>query len=329
MPVVGIDVSKAKLDCALLFDTERFKLRSKVTANNEQGFEELLSWACRTGRCEATQLHFVLEPTGVYHEQAALWLHGAGACVSLVNPAQLRDFAKGLAVRSKTDALDRAVLARYGHLLKPPPWQPPPEEVLILQSLMRRLDAIEADKRREENRLEKAVIAQAPESVQLSLGRSLAFLEEQRRELERLIDDHIDRHRGLKRDKALLESVPGVGALTAKRMLVVLRGRVFTRARQVAAYLGLVPVSYDSGTSVHRRPRLSKAGKTHVRAALYWPAVSAARWNPHVRALYERLLAKGKCKLSAIGAAMRKLVHICFGVLKHQCPYCPQAGTAC
>lgn len=325
MQIVGVDVSKNKLDCALLVDAEKVRVKTKVVANTAEGVAQLLAWVCRNGSCQAQQVHAVLEPTGVYHEQAALVLHRAGVKVSLVNPAQLRDFAKGLAVRGKSDALDRVVLARYGHLVRPRAWQPPPEEVLELQSLIKRLQAIAADRLREANRLEKARVAHAPEPVCASLHRSLEFLDAQRRELEQLIDDHIDRHPGLKNDQHLLASIPGVGKNTANCMLVVLRAHPFARAAQAAAYLGLVPLEYDSGSSVHRRPRLSKTGPAWLRALLYWPAISAAKHNPDVRALYQRLLANGHCKLSAIAAAMRKLVHICFGVLKHQRPYQPHS----
>jgi len=321
MLFIGVDVSKKKLDCALLIEPQKVKTKSRAVPNTAKGFKQLLGWACRVGQCEVGELSFILEPSGVYHEPAAHELHRSGAHVCLVNPAHLRHFAKGLAVRSKNDALDRMVLARYGYMVRPRAWQPPPPEVLELQSLIQRLEAVEADRQRELNRLEKANAAHEPKPVRDSLRRSLEFLEQQRRELQRLIDDHIDRHPQLKRDQELLKSIPGVGQSTATRMVVVLRARTFESAREVAAWAGLVPVEYDSGTSVHRRPRMSKGGDARVRAKLYWPAVSATRFNPDVRALYERLLAGGKCKMSALGAAMRKLVHICFGVLKHQRPY--------
>jgi len=321
MHFIGVDVSKKTLDCAFLLDPKGVKTKSRDVPNTQKGFKQLLGWACRIGCCEVGELSFILEPSGIYHEQAAHWLYQAEAQVCLVNPAQLRNFAKGLAVRSKNDALDRMVLARYGHMVRPRTWQPPPQEVLELQSLIARLDAIEADHQREENRLEKATVAPEPKPVCDSLKRSLEFLKQQRRELKRLIDDHIDRHPQLKHDQELLESIPGVGSPTAQRMVAVLRARTFTSARELAAWAGLVPVEYDSGTSVHRRPRLSKMGSGQLRAKLYWPAITAAQFNPDIRALYERLLARGKCKMSAIGAAMRKLLHICFGVLKHQRPY--------
>lgn len=325
MPIVGVDVSKKKLDGALLTDPERVKVRTKVVQNTPSGFEQLVAFACRHGNCEPGDLHFVMEATGVYHEAAALAFHRAGATVSVVNPAQVRDFAKGLSVRTKTDAKDSVVLARHGHLAKPRVWTPPPEAVLALKSLIRRIEAIEADLRREENRLEKAQVGQAPAPVRDSLEKSLAFLQQQKAELERLIDDHIDRHPELKEDQALLRSIPAIGPKVARRMMTLLRSRTFNSAAQVAAFTGLVPVHNQSGDSVRQPSHLSKIGDSGLRRLLYMAAVVAIRHNPDVQSLYRRLRASGKSKMCALGAAMRKLVHICYGVLKHQRPYQPQS----
>ena len=108
----------------------------------------------------------------------------------------------------------------------------------------------------------------------------------------------------------------------------LLGGRHFERAEQLAAYLGLVPVLWESGSSVKGRPRMSKAGPGHLRKLLYMPALVATRWNPHIKAHYERMLERGKSKMAALGAAMRKLAHLCFGVVKSRRPYDPSVGLA-
>jgi len=323
---VGCDVSKKKLDLGLLLSLEPLKLRSKVVENHQPGWKTLIEWACRQANCSAGELHVVMEATGAYHEAAAYALVQAGVKVSVVNPALVRDFAKGLAVRSKTDATDRAVLARYGAITKPPRWQAPSPEVVELKGLLNRLQVIECDLARESNRLEKAQVSVTPQVVLDSLHKSLAFLEQEKADLERRINDHIEGHPQLKHDRELLESIPAIGRKTACRMLCVLHSRRFRAAASVAAYLGLVPVQHRSGTSVYRPPRLSKAGDGAMRAALYMPAIVASRLNPDIRAHYKRLLAQGKSKMSALGAAMRKLVHICFGVLKNQQPYQPRVA---
>lgn len=329
MPVIGIDVSKAKLHVVVLLDPEGRKVRTKTVANQASGFSALLKFACHQAACAPPDLHVVMEATGVYHEAAATYLFDQGATVSVVNPARVKDFARSLAMQSKTDAQDAAVLARYGLLVQPAAWTPAPPEYRELKALLARLQAIEAQIRREHNRLEQAKASPVPPAVRDSLTQSLAFLKASRDRLTRSINDHIDRHPQLKRDKALLQSIPAVGEKTARVMLTLLyHGNRFRRAREAAAYVGLNPVEHRSGTSVFRKPRLSKRGDGRLRAGLYMAAVVAIRYNPDVRALYQRLLAKGKAKMAALGAAMRKLVHIMFGVLKHQMPYRPQAALA-
>lgn len=326
MFVIGVDVSKKTLDCALMVNREPLKLRNKVVPNTQPGSLALIEWASRQVNCTAAELHVVMEATGVYHEAAAYALRQAGVMVSVVNPAQVRDFAKGLAVRTKTDATDRVVLARFGVTNKPLPWQPPAPEVIELKALLSRVQAVETDLRREANRLEKAEVTATPQVVLDSLHKSLAFLEHEKAALQKRIDDHIESHPQLKHDRQLLESIPAVGRKTASRMLCVLHSRPFSKASSVAAYLGLVPVQHQSGTSVYKPPRLSKAGDGAMRAALYMVAVVATRYNPDIRSQYKRLVGQGKSKMSALGAAMRKLVQICFGVVKNQQPYAPRSA---
>jgi transposase len=324
MYYLGIDVSKAKLDAKLLVQAQPVKFRSKTVPNTASGIATLLAWSTHQAGCELSQLHVLMEATGPYHERAAATCFDAGARVSVLNPAQVKEFARGLAVKSKNDSLDSAVLARYGALLQPPPWQPEAREIRELKALLQRLDTIETELRRELNRREKTEHSQVPPAVQQSLEDNIQFLSRQQKQLQQRINDHIDNHPTLRRDRELLKSIPAVGDKTAFRMLALLRSRSFVRASQAAAFVGLVPIEHQSGSSVCRRPRLSKAGDARVRAALYMAAIVATRHNPDIRAQYQRLLANGKSKMSALGAAMRKLLHICFGVLKHQTPYAPQ-----
>ena len=317
---LGMDVAKAKLDCCLLLDEASGKRKTKVVSNTKPGIVDLLTWIAKQNISTA-ELHVVMEATGVYHEQAALALADAGVTVSIINPAQVKDFGRGLAVRTKTDGVDSFVLARYGALLKPAAWVPPATEARTLQALLARREAIAQDLRRERNRQEKADATDTPERIQKSLADSIGFLVKQLAELQQDIDQHIDRHPGLKNDLALLQSIPAVGPQVGSSMLSVMHSHDFGSAEQLAAYLGLVPVERQSGSSVLGRARLSKAGPARIRAVLYMAAVVATRHNPHVKAVYERLLARGKSKMSALGAAMRKLVHLCFGVLKTRQPY--------
>jgi len=316
---LGIDVSKAKLDCALL-SAEGDKRKTKVVPNTAAGIQALMAW-CAKQKAALEQLHVVLEPTGPYHEQAATALHDAGATVSMINPAQARDFARALAERTKTDGIDSYVLARYGQALRPPAWQPAPLHARPLRALLARREALAKDLQRELNRQEKSEFGRSPELVTGSIAKTVAFLREEIKRLERAIDDHIDRHPDLKEDRELLTSIPAVGPQTGNAILSIMHNRRIDSPQALAAYLGVVPVQRQSGSSLNGRPRLSKAGPARVRAALYMAAVVAVRHNPHIQALYARLLSAGKSKMAALGAAMRKLAHLCFGVLKSRTPY--------
>lgn len=319
---LGIDVAKSKLDCCLLLNEAGSKRRTKAVPNSKAGVAALLEWTAKH-EVPVSDLHVIMEATGVYHEQPALLLIESGTLVSVINPAQARNLGRGMAVRTKTDKTDSFVLARCGALLKPEAWQPPSPEARMLQSLLSRRDAVAEDLRREKNRLEKAEAADAPPLVLQSVLDAVLFHNAELNRLEQAVKEHIDNHPSMKQDMNLLTSIPAVGPQTGSKLLAVMKARHFQSARQLAAYLGVTPVERQSGSSVLGRPRLSKTGPAKLRAVLYMAAVTAIRHNPHVKAVYDRLLARGKSKMSALGAAMRKLVHLCFGVLKTRMPYQP------
>ena len=314
---LGVDVSKAKLDC-LLLDSTTGKVKSKSIQNTNAGFKQLIEWLAEK---KAPNAHVIMEPTGVYHEPAALALTDAGLTLSLVNPAQLRQFAQGLGVKNKTDKADSTVLARYGETLKPDAWQPPSKSARYLKALLARRDAIADDLQREQNRQEAIEFAVSPDEVKQSIIQSISFLKAELKRLEDTIKQHIDSDPDLRGKKELLETIPGVGERVSSNLTALFAAKTFNSAEQLAAYLGLVPVQWESGTSVRGRPRLSKAGPSHLRKLLYMPAVVARQWNPHIKSFSDRLIAKGKSKMAVIGACMRKLAHLCFGVVHTGRPY--------
>ena len=321
MNYFGIDVSKQKVDCAWLRDPVTGKVKTRVFENNAKGFAALLAWATSQSQAPVDELHFTLEATGIYHEALAAALYQAGAQVAVVNPLQSKRYAESQGRRSKTDKRDSVVLARFGATQTPRLWQPEPAEIRVLKALLTRLEAVEKDTRREQNRLEKAEISQASAEVAASIRTMVGHLEAEKTRLRQQIDDHIDRHPNLKTDRQLLESIPGVGPILSRYLMSLLRSRDFDSAAQVAAYTGLVPLHNQSGSSVHGKSSISKTGPATLRAKLYMAAVVAIQHNEIIRAQYQRLVKKGKTKIAALVAAMRKLVHICFGVLKHQTPF--------
>jgi transposase len=320
MRYLGIDVAKAKLDCCLLVDLEKLKYKSKSVANSPEGIDDLLAWI-KKQNITLPDVHIVMEATGIYHELAAQRLYDAGVIVSVANPAQVKHFGQSLGIRTKTDGVDSQVLARYGAQHKLRHWVPSPPEARILKDLLARREAIEQDLQREKNRQEKTSVAQSSTLIQQSLDDSIYFLTAQLKKIQSQINDHIDQYPSFKKDIKLMQSIPGVGQKTSTNLLCILHANNFLTAEQLAAYLGVIPVEYQSGSSIKGRPKLSKAGPSRVRGVLYMASVSAIKHNPHVKALYERLQARGKCKMSALGAAMRKLVHLCFGVVKTQKMY--------
>jgi transposase len=320
---IGIDIAKDKFDCLWLRDESKLKIKTKVLQNNSKGFEALKCWIEKNITTDLSDVLVSMEATGVYHEPLAYALHEMGVQVSVINPAFIRDFAKSLGSRSKTDKKDSMILARYGCMVKPPLWIPEPKEIRELKALLARHNAIEKDLRRELNRLEKAHSTHSSEKVVASVEHMVTQLKKERDKLLQNINDHIDNNPNLKRDRKLLESIPAIGCVVSREMVALLRSRVFCYSNQPAAFIGLVPKLWESG-KLKGRTTLTKNGSSSIRAKLYMAAVVAKEHNPDIKRQYNRLLKSGKSKMQALGAAMRKLVQICFGVLKHQTEYRPQ-----
>lgn len=259
----------------------------------------------------------------MYHEPLVQFLHNSGATVYLVNPGRVRKFAEGIGILSKNDLVDADLLARYGLLARNLiAYAPAAQEVNDLRSLLNRLDVLERNLRSELNRQEKVGKTMIFHRLeQQSIARAVKRLKAEVITFKRAIRECIKSTPSLQQPFNLLCTIPGVGAKTAWIMIVILASRAFMSAPEVASFLGLNPIEKRSGNSQYRRPRMSKSGSGHYRQKLYFPAMVATRKNPDIKALYERLLAADKTKMCALGAAMRKLVHICYGVMKNQTPY--------
>lgn len=311
---LGIDISKKDFHVVLLKE-ERASKPKKFT-NNTEGFESLNNWLKKQG---VEELHACMEATSIYGDALAEFMYEAGYQVSVVNPARIKGFAKSELLRTKTDSVDAALIARFCAAIKPSLWKPTPPEVKDLQALLRRLESLTLMYQQEENRLETATV-----KVAKLTKAHLEYIKEQQAEIKKMISDHFDQHPHLKQQRELLTSIPGIGEQTAAVLLAEV-GRIedYKNARQLAAYAGLTPCERSSGTSVHGKTRLSCTGNVRLRKALYMPAVVAMRCNPLLKAMTERLLGRGKVKMQVIGALMRKLVHLAFGILKSQKPFDP------
>jgi transposase len=317
---LGIDISKRKFDACLL--REGGRLRHRVFPNTPDGFSQLSAWLSQQ---KVERVHACLEATGAYSEALATYLHEAGQAVSVVNPAQIKAYAQSRLSRVKTDKADATLIAQFCAERRPPRWSPLPQEVRELQALARRLDSLAEMRQMEANRLDVA----ATVAVRESLAGHLAYLDEEVARTEELIRSHIDSHPALRGQRDLLLSIPGIGETTAARLLAeIMDVKLYASARQLAAFAGLAPRLHESGSSVRRKARLSKAGAPRLRKALYFPAIAAIRYNPYIKDLSERLKARGKCPMQVIGAAMRKLLHLAYGVLKSGRPFDPKLKTA-
>jgi transposase len=255
-----------------------------------------------------------MEATGSYWEGLALHLHGLGHRVSVINPARIKAFAESELLRTKTDAVDAALIARFCKRQEPEPWMPPPPEIRVLQALVRHYEHLKT------TRAQQSVYAQsseAPPIVARSTQQVIAALDAQISQVEREIRKHFDDHPDLKRKRDLLTSIPGIGETTAGSLLAEIPHLDrFESAKAVSAYAGLSPRDRRSGSSIHGRPRMCKTGNSRIRKALYMPAIVACRFNPALRPFVERLVAAGKHKRLIIGAVMRKLLVLAYAILR-------------
>ena len=307
---VGIDVSKRKLDVALLNDAG--KVKSKSLANDPAGFAALMTWLKERG-ADAASTHVCMESTGTYSDGCATAFADAGWLVSVVNPAQPKSFGQSELSRNKTDEMDAALLARYCSKMEPPAWQPPPMEFRKLRSLVDRMQALKDMHQQEANRLEATVEVAA----QHSINEHLTWLNARIAELEKDIDDHIDGHKEtLGKDAQLLTSIPGIGKTTAAKVLGLLGDlRRFSSGKALAAFIGVTPKRRESGTSVRGPSGIGRAGHPRIRHALFMPTLVATQHNPMIKAFRNRLVAAGKPKKSAALASMHKLVHLMHAIV--------------
>jgi transposase len=313
---LGIDVAKANVHAVLIVDEIE---RKHSFANNDKGFAQLDGWLAHR---KVGHVHACMEATGAYAEALAAHLADRGHTVSVVNPARIKGYAQSELTRTKTDPVDAALIARFCKALRPTAWLPPAPEVRELQGLVRRLESLTQTRQQERNRAQMpGVVAPVADSI----AALITHLDQQIAALESQIRSHIDRHPKLRQQRDLLESIPGIGAKTTASLLGELPDLTrFTSVKQVAAYAGLSVQQHLSGSSIHGKPRLSKRGNAKLRKALFYPAMVAIRFNPLIREFAQRLRAAGKREKAILGAAMRKLLHIVYGVLRTGRPFNPQ-----
>lgn len=316
MHILGIDLAKKTFDVTLL---KASGTRHHHTfPNTPSGFSALWRWLRAR---KATALRACMEATNIYWEALALYLVEHDISVHVVNPVRIKGYAMSQMLRNKTDKQDSATIAAFCAAHDLPAWAPPSAEQRKLRALVRHRDDLIESRIQQTNRLHDTT----DEDVRASLQAVVATIECQLTAIQQQITAHLHAHAELREQHDLIDAVPGIGPVTAQKLLAEFYDLAsYSSAKAVGADAGLTPANYESGTSVRRRPRLSKVGKASVRAALYWPAITVMRGNGEFKQFAARLAARGKSYGVILGAVMRKLLHIIYGVVKHKAPYDPQ-----
>lgn len=301
---IGIDVSKSNLDVAVRSSGERWRC-----ANDEAGIESLVARLILF-----SPMRVILEATGGYEVPLACALAAAGLPVVVVNPRQVRDFAKATGRLAKTDVLDADILARFGDVVRPEVRPMPDAATAELAALMQRRHQIIGMLIAEKNRL-----GCARPNVRKSLKASIIWLEKQLASIEADLNGAIRNSPVWREKDDLLKSAPGVGPVLASTLLASLPELGKLNRKQIAALVGVAPLNRDSG--MFKGKRTVWGGRSQVRAVLYMGALVAMRHNSAIREFYKRLRAAGKTGKVALTACMRKLLTILNAMLKHQTPW--------
>ena len=307
---VGIDVAKAQLDVATMPAGETWQ-----AANDAAGIAALVT---RLAVLQPTRI--VLEATGRLEQPLAAALAAAGLPVAVVNPRQVRDFARATGRLSKTDRLDAQVLAQFAAVLQPPTRPLPGAEAQALSARLTRRRQVQEMLVAEGNRL-----ATAAATVQERIRAHIRWLRQELQDVDRDLDQAI-RCSPIWQPKAeLLTGIPGVGRVLATTLLAELPELGSLNRKQIAALVGVAPLNRDSGT--FRGRRCIWGGRASVRRVLYMAALVGTRHNPVLQAFYERLCAAGKAKKLALVACMRKLLTMVNAMLKEQTTWDPARHT--
>lgn len=307
---VGIDVSKATLDVAVLSESGEIH-RSKIR-NDAPGHLALVR-RLRT----FPELRVAVEATAGYHRSLVTALQAAEAPVGVLNPAQVSYFVKSQYRRNKTDKADALWIAVYAKERRPAPTSP---RSCLAQSLARELHALQQDITRLKNRLAAAEVGQVHPGILASLRRRIAALEQEKTALEEQLECDTRETRG--HELALPTAIPGIGTRTACNLLAELgETHRFASARKVVAFAGLTPARFESGSSVRGYSVISRLGSSSLRRILYMPSLSAMRFNPVIKGFFERLVKHNKPRKAAVVACMAKLLRIAYGVLISDKPF--------
>lgn len=313
-PVIGVDVSKSKLDICLIFNENgNEKINFRVFGNNLEGFKKLVDWVnSKLKRSEKPW--FCMEATGSYMEELAEFLYDSGFDVSVVNPLLIKR-SKSKLHSNKTDKADAEKIARYCLSDNPRFWNPQPKEFRQLRDVCRAIDSLKVQLGQEKNKLEARLLNEAVKQVISSL---ISSINEQIKKLEFERQRIVDGNENIKNPLEKLMEIKGVGIATACSIISEAPSiDNFKNAKQFAAFFGVTPQHFQSGSSVKKGSHVSKIGSKLARKTLYMASASVKKHNKDFLPFVQRLENKGKKAKVIVCAIMRKLTHIFFGMLKN------------
>lgn len=305
---VGCDVSKDTFDVSLAIQNDYRKFPTASFSRSKDGVNLFIEWAKEQIKSKEYSLHIVMESTGKYSLQLFSWMVQISPSlkVSIENPSIIKSFIDSLGFRNKTDATDARALACYGQQRHPEAYQPQSKAYSDLRELVRYRQNI-VDSRTQYMQRLQAMEKSSP--AYKMCQRDVKQFEKKEEEILTAIKKIVTANSELRKDVELLDQIVGVGFVVAVTVLGELGDlRRFETARAITAFAGLSPQRHESGTSVHKRTTISKKGNPHVRHAVYMAALSIVRRDNDLARVYERLIAAGKAKMSALGAVARKLL---------------------
>lgn len=301
---VGIDVSKDKLDVAVLGER-----KASQVGNDEKGIASLV----KKMKSLKPEL-IVVEATGGYQQAVVDGLFRSGLSVAVVNPSRVRQFARAYGLLAKTDKLDAQVLAVFGERVKPRRYEGKDEKERELSGLLVRRRQLEEMLKAEKNRLRTIRV-----SLQGSVERMIACLQGEKKVVDEKIRQYMAEQKEWQAEREILESAPGVGPVTTATLLADLPELGKMDRKKIAALVGVAPMNYDSGKK--RGYRKTKGGRADVRSVLYMSTLVATRYNPVIQKQYQSLLKRGKVKKVALTACMRKFLTILNAMVRDQVPF--------
>ena len=307
---VGIDVSKKELSISMIVNNKSYYCS---VVNNKDGFKEFAKWL-RSYKVD--KVIACMESTGIYGIAFANYLFKQNHQVSIVNPACINAYAKSKLSRHKTDKVDSKIIAEYASKYELKPYIPTDPAILELRNLYNCIENLNTQYRKFQNYLESrehlcSGVIKIYEKLCSNLLQEVAKLEQR---IDKILEDNTI----LKEKINNIQTIPGIGKKTSIAVISSVSDMsIFENGRQFAAFAGLTPKEYQSGTSVHKRSKISKMGSSRLRKALFFPAMTAMKYNPLMKDFAAKLKLRGKCGKVILVAIMRKLAHIIFGLIKH------------